>query len=1237
MRRPGSALIVGIALVAIAGARAGAAFTNFESGHVRPLALSPDGSRLFAVDTPDNRLEIYTVGAGTLTLSAEVQVGLEPVAVAARTNTEVWVVNHLSDSVSVVQMDATTPDRWRVVRTLLTCDEPRDIVFAGAGGTRAFVTTARRGQNCPVAANPTTAGTGRALVQVWEATALGAALGGTPIANVVLFGDTPRALAKSTDGTRVYAAVFHSGNRTTTINANTVANDPQGLPPDPVESVYPTPKPPVGLIVRFNGTTWKDERSTSNWNGTVPFSLPDQDVFILDATAATPGLAGGTNNVVGVGTVIFNMAVRPNASGQIYVTNTDARNDVRFEPRIPSTGGGVQGHIVESRITVVNGTTPTARHLNPQIDFTCVPPTCANNQVEIEQSLAFPTDLTFSSNGSTVYVTGFGSQKIGIFDAAQLEAGNITGSTKHLVEVGQGPSGVALDEAHNQLFVMNRIEGSISIVANASSAATAAEVATVPLRYDPSPPVARIGREFLYDARHTSAHGDDACASCHIFGDFDSLAWDLSNPLDPSLPSNDNPFRLKPPGQNASDFSFGGDGVGIACPDCVFHPMKGPMTTQTLRGMGASGPMHWRGDRTGSTTGQDPLDEDLAFKAFNPAFVGLLGHDTQLSAQDMQDYTNFILTVALPPNPNRNLDDSFTSGSPEANGSTFFHNTAVDGGILQCVTCHRDPLGTDGLSSFEGEAQEFKIAHLRNLYQKLGMFGVPPNAGIPATGNLGNQIRGFGFLHDGSVATVFNFLQAPVFNFGSGGTGTTNRRNVEAFALQFDTGLAPAVGQQVTVTPSTVNDSTVATRIDLLIGRDDAGRCDLVVKGRIGGVARGWVYVGSNNFQPDRNAEPAVDKTTLRNLAATAGQELTYTCVPPGSGTRIGVDRDEDGTFDRRELDCGTDPADPASVSPPTGPCGATTTTTTVPTTTTTTTTSTTTTTHTTTTITTSTTTTTHTTTTTTTSTTTTTHTTTTTTLAGTTSTTTTTVTTSTTTTTTHTTTTSTTTSSTTTTSTVTTSSTTATTGATTTTTTASTTTTTTAPAVVLVRSTALTLRDRSTPPPDPNRRKMAFRSVTNADPAANQVVVPARGAAGDPTPGGPGGGGALLEVYNSAGSGEKVSVQLPASGWTAYDDSATPRGYRYKSAASTDAITRVIVKANQIRVRGGRSGWGYTLDALSQTSIGIRLRLGTGIPWCTDVPAKTRGNPASSASYDHVDKFVGGRVPPPPSCPPVP
>ncbi len=42
---------------------------------------------------------------GALTWVRSVPVGLEPVAVAARSETEVWVVNHLSDSVSIVDLN----------------------------------------------------------------------------------------------------------------------------------------------------------------------------------------------------------------------------------------------------------------------------------------------------------------------------------------------------------------------------------------------------------------------------------------------------------------------------------------------------------------------------------------------------------------------------------------------------------------------------------------------------------------------------------------------------------------------------------------------------------------------------------------------------------------------------------------------------------------------------------------------------------------------------------------------------------------------------------------------------------------------------------------------------------------------------------------------------------------------------------------------------------------------------
>src|SRR5690242_10857253 len=101
-------------LGAVSEVRAESSYTLFESGQVRPLAVSPNGQHVYAVNTPDGRLEVFRVRSWGLEHQASVSVGLEPVAVAVRSNNEVWVVNHLSDSISVV--DVTPAFSPRVVR-----------------------------------------------------------------------------------------------------------------------------------------------------------------------------------------------------------------------------------------------------------------------------------------------------------------------------------------------------------------------------------------------------------------------------------------------------------------------------------------------------------------------------------------------------------------------------------------------------------------------------------------------------------------------------------------------------------------------------------------------------------------------------------------------------------------------------------------------------------------------------------------------------------------------------------------------------------------------------------------------------------------------------------------------------------------------------------------------------------------------------------------------------------------
>jgi len=44
-----------------------------------------------------------------------------------------------------------------------------------------------------------------------------------------------------------------------------------------------------------------------------------------------------------------------------------------------------------------------------------------------------------------------------------------------------------------------------------------------------------------------------------------------------------------------------------------------------------------------------------------------------------------------------------------------------------------------------------------------------------------------------------------------------------------------------------------------------------------------------------------VTASSLLDLAGIPGGEVTFTCVPPGSGHRIGIDRDRDGVLDGDE------------------------------------------------------------------------------------------------------------------------------------------------------------------------------------------------------------------------------------------------------------------------------------------------------------------------------------------------
>lgn len=826
-----SLLSVGL-FVTVANAQS---FVNWETPQVHPLDMTPDGSKLLAVNTADNRLEVFSIMGNGLAHTGSIPVGLDPVSVRARTNTEVWVINHISDSFSIVDLAA-----MNVVTTISTGDEPTDVVFAGSP-QRAFVCLSQLNQ-----------------INVYDPTNLAAAPGLLHIQ-----GEDPRALA--TDGTTVYAAIFESGNRTTILPQTVVSSTINPYPGDanpppnagtlfdpPIGGGLPTP-PDVSLIVKKNESgQWVDDNN-GDWTPAVVWDLHDHDVAVIDANTLAISYVNGLMNA--------NMALAVTPAGAVTVVGTDAINEIRFEPN-------VQGIFV--RVIVAGfpagGGAPTTLDLNPHLDYSAA----IVDQSTRDQSIGDPRGVAWSADGQQGYITGMGSNNLAVIDAAL--------NRLDLVEVGQGPTGVLVDDPHARVYVLNRFEGSVSIV----DEDTLTESSVVSF-YDPTPPVIKIGRPHLYDTHKTSGLGQAACASCHIDGRMDQLAWDLGNPA----------------GQ-VKDFNQvcnGGIPGGGVCED--WHPMKGPMATQTLIGISGTEPLHWRGDR-----------EDLA--AFNPAFINLMGDDAELTDEEMQQFTDFVATLTPPPNPFRNfngtLPTTFSNGGNPVDGSFRFNSIALDGGLVTCAQCHALPSGTNGgviSGNLLQETQSFKIPQLRNMYEKTGF-----------ENNLGSvNNRGFGFVHDGSIDTLFQFLLFPGFTFPAGATGTQQRKNVEAFLMCFATDTHAAVGEQTTVIDGATAPAPQITLLNDMLSLANSNVVGVVVKGLQNGEQRGYAYIGSNQYQSDREAETISHADLL--AGATPGEELTWTVVPEGTETRIGIDRDEDGYFDADEVDAGSDPADPNSIPAP--------------------------------------------------------------------------------------------------------------------------------------------------------------------------------------------------------------------------------------------------------------------------------------------------------------------------------
>lgn len=778
-------------------------YQHFEARHTHSIALTPDGSRLLAVNSPDARLSVFDATQATPALLNEIAVGLEPVSVRARSNDEVWVVNEVSDSITVVSLSQAA-----VIDTVQVGDEPADVVFAQG---KAFITCARQNS-----------------IRVLDATTR-ASLG-----SIALNGLYPTSLAVSADGAQIYTTFLHSGNGTTVLKRSLAP-----APPTPTNPALPA-APQTGLIVPAT-----DSR--------INYTVLDNDVAIINATSHAVSYFSG------LGTNLFDVAQRP-GTDELWVPNTEALNQIRFEPEL-------RGHFINNRLSkLVPGTgSVTVIDLNPGIDYDLLP-----NATAQATSLAQPTGIVFSSDGSVAWTAAFGTDRVAKVDAA-------TGAVIARVDVRhsgnevRGPRALAWDEAGERLFVLNKLRNTISVI-NSTTATVSTEMAIG--TYDPTPALIKEGRGYLFDAR-LSGNGTASCASCHLDADRDGMAWDLGDP---------GGDMLTVIGANLSAHN-------TTPRSRVMHPMKGPMTTQTLRGMQDGAPFHWRGDKP-------------TLQSFNGTFDKLMGGSV-LPAEDIDALHDYLLSLRHAANPNRNRDrtlpTSFATGNP-VTGRDLFNNHLKS----HCNVCHILPSGSDNnidLPQEAGLTQPVKNPPLRTVYQRVFFNG--QSGAVSRTG--------FGMLHDGT-----GFILPTVHAYVLDQLSTQQEFNdLAAFMQCFDTGTAPTVGYSRTALESNKTDSAVLADIALLEARAIASDCDLIVRGTVGNAQRSWSFqTATQTYRADATSGGSVTRSALLNTLA-ANDALTFLGVLPGSGARMGGDRDVDGFLDQDDPNPTTTNGPPVIIDDP--------------------------------------------------------------------------------------------------------------------------------------------------------------------------------------------------------------------------------------------------------------------------------------------------------------------------------